>query len=83
MESKFVCTTQVYKFSYQLFIHPVLISLAIFDRLQRNPLQDKMQLIGVDLHALGIQIKSRYFESAFLQSPIEDGIASLLIDQDF
>ena len=42
-----------------------------------------MKLIGVDLHAFGIQIKSGYFESAFLQSTIEDGKASLFIDQHF
>src|SRR6267142_1916715 len=80
---KFVYTTRIYNLSYQLFIHLVLISFAVFDRLQRDPLQDKMKLIGIDLHAFRIQIKDGYLKSTFFQSPVEDGKATLLIDQYF
>lgn len=59
------------------------ISLAIFDCLQRDALKDKMQLIGVELHAPGVQLKCRHFKSTFLQPPVEDSKTALLIDQHF
>jgi hypothetical protein len=59
----------------------MLISPAIFDRLQRDTLQDKMQLINAYLHASGIQVKSWDFKSAFLQPPVKNGKPALLVDQ--
>lgn len=61
----------------------MLISFTIFDRVQRDALQDKMQLINAYLHASGIQVKSRYFKGSFFQPPVEDRKAALLIDQHF
>lgn len=59
----------------------LLISFAVTDRLQQDTLQNKMQLICSELHALCIQVERRHFKSAFLQSAIKDRKAYLLIDQ--
>jgi len=59
----------------------MLISFAVPDGLQGDTLQNKMQLIGTDLHAFGIQVKRRYFKGSLFETPIEDGKAALFIDQ--
>lgn len=42
-----------------------------------------MQLICVQLHAPGVQVKGRHFKSPFLQPSVENGKAALLINQHF
>lgn len=61
----------------------MLISFAVSDRLKGDALQDKMKLIGGKLHTISIQVKSRYLKSAFLQAPVEDGEAALLVNEHF
>ena len=42
-----------------------------------------MQLVSVQLHAPGVQVKGRHFKSPFLQPSVENGKAALLINQHF
>lgn len=59
----------------------LLISFTVTDRLQRDALQNKMQLIGSKLKALRIQVKGRHFKGALLQSAVKDRKPALLIHQ--
>lgn len=59
----------------------MLISFSIFQLLQRDAFEDKLQLVAGDLHTGRVKVKSRYFEGAFFQAAVKDCKAALLIDQ--
>ena len=56
----------------------MLISFAVFYSLERDALQNKIQLVGSDLHAPCIKVKNRHFKGSFFQSAVEKCKATIV-----